>query len=129
MRSHARTAVVLIVAAALLALFLYKVDLRGVVSQILHADVEWLLSVDPADLQFPAEPGGRMTYRSITVDGNEVEFTEGFTDLHTRIYEEVLAGRGFGIAEARPSIELAYRIRTAALDPSPARLHPFLNPR
>ena len=43
MRSHARTAVVLIVAAALLALFLYKVDLRGVVSQILHADVEWLL--------------------------------------------------------------------------------------
>ena len=94
-----------------------------------HADVEWLLSVDPADLQFPAEPGGRMTYRSITVDGNEVEFTEGFTDLHTRIYEEVLAGRGFGIAEARPSIELAYRIRTAALDPSPARPHPFLNPR
>jgi UDP-N-acetyl-2-amino-2-deoxyglucuronate dehydrogenase len=94
-----------------------------------RADVEWFLSVDPADLPFPAEPGGRMTHRSITVDGQEVEFTEGFTDLHTRIYEEALAGRGFGIAEARPSIELAYRIRTVALDPRPASLHPFLNPR
>jgi len=40
-----------------------------------------------------------------------VEFTEGFTDLHTRVYEEVLAGRGFGLDVARPSIELAYRIR------------------
>jgi UDP-N-acetyl-2-amino-2-deoxyglucuronate dehydrogenase len=93
------------------------------------ADVEWFLSVDPSDLPFPAEPGGRMTYRSITVDGQEVEFTEGFTDLHTRIYEEVLAGRAFGISDARPSIELAYRIRTVALDPRPAGLHPFLNPR
>ena len=70
-----------------------------------------------------------MTHRSITVDGQEVEFTEGFTDLHTRIYEEVLAGRGFGIADARPSIDLAYRIRTVALDPRTAGLHPFLNPR
>jgi hypothetical protein len=49
----------------------------------------------------------RTTHRSITVDGQEVEFSEGFTDLHTRVYEEMLAGRGFGIADARPSITLS----------------------
>ena len=54
-------------------------------------------------------PACKTTFRSITVDGDEIEFSEGFTDLHTRVYEEVLAGRGFGIDEARPSIELSHR--------------------
>jgi len=45
------------------------------------------------------------------VDGEQLEFSDGFTDLHTRVYEEVLAGRGFGIADSRPSIELSHRIR------------------
>ena len=53
----------------------------------------------------------RRRYRSITVDGEEIEFSEGFADLHTRVYEEVLAGRGFGIDEARPSVELTASIR------------------
>ena len=53
-----------------------------------------------------AARAAKTTFRSITVDGEELEFSEGFTDLHTRVYEEVLAGRGFGIDEARPSIEL-----------------------
>jgi UDP-N-acetyl-2-amino-2-deoxyglucuronate dehydrogenase len=92
-----------------------------------HARVRWFLSVDHRDLPFTAEPGKRTTFRSITVDGEELEFTEGFTDLHTRIYEEVLAGRGFGIAEARPSIELVHRLRTAPLAArEQGLLHPFL---
>ena len=63
----------------------------------------------------------KTTFRSITVDGEELEFSEGFTDLHTRVYEEVLAGRGFGIADARPSIELSHRIRHAPItDAAPA---------
>jgi UDP-N-acetyl-2-amino-2-deoxyglucuronate dehydrogenase len=78
-----------------------------------RATVRWFLSTDSKDLPFVAKPGGRTTLRSIVVDDHEVEFTEGFTDLHTRVYEEVLAGRGFGIKDARPSVELAYRIRTA----------------
>lgn len=79
-----------------------------------HADVEWLLSIDAADL--PESVAGRQpTYRSITVDGEEVEFSGGFRDLHTVVYEETLAGRGFGIADARPSIELVHQIRTAPL--------------
>lgn len=80
-----------------------------------RADVSWFLSVDPADLPFPVEPGKRSTHRSITVDGNEVEFSEGFADLHTRVYERTLAGDGFAIGDARDSIELVHRIRTAPL--------------
>jgi UDP-N-acetyl-2-amino-2-deoxyglucuronate dehydrogenase len=91
-----------------------------------RARVRWFLSVDSQDLPFPAKTGGKTTYRSITVDGKEVEFSEGFTDLHTRVYEETLAGRGFGIAEARPSIELTYAIRTAPVSPKDERAHPLL---
>ncbi len=76
------------------------------------ARVRWFLSTDAADLPFTPEPGARTTHRSITIDGREVEFSEGFADLHTRVYEEVLAGRGFGIADARPSISLVSRIRS-----------------
>lgn len=77
-----------------------------------EADVRWYLSVEPGDLPQKAREKGRTTFRSITVDGVEVEFTDGFSDLHTRVYEETLAGRGFGIADARPSIGLVHRIRT-----------------
>jgi UDP-N-acetyl-2-amino-2-deoxyglucuronate dehydrogenase len=79
-----------------------------------RADVSFLLSVDFARLPFAAAPGAQTTHRSIEVDGRDVEFSDGFEDLHTRAYEEILAGRGFGIADARPSIELVHRIREAA---------------
>jgi UDP-N-acetyl-2-amino-2-deoxyglucuronate dehydrogenase len=89
-----------------------------------NADVTWFLSTDSSDLPFSPQPGVKTTHRSITVDGNEVEFSEGFADLHTRIYEEVLAGRGFGIAEARPSVELTSRIRVAQIGNPKLGLHP-----
>jgi len=91
-----------------------------------RACVRWFLSVDSSDLPYPIQPGGKTTYRSITVDGQEIEFSEGFTDLHTVTYQEVLAGRGFGLEVARPSIELTYRIRTAPLSPLDSLAHPFL---
>ena len=94
--------------------------------ELARANVRWLLSVDREDLPFSAVPGGKTTHRSIVVDGHEVEFTDGFTDLHTRVYEETLAGRGIGIAEARPSIELAHRIRTAEVEPFGGDAHPAL---
>ncbi len=80
-----------------------------------NADVRWYLSAESSDLPFAPEPGKRTTFRSITVDGEQLEFSDGFTDLHTRVYEEVLAGRGFGLDEARPSIELSHRIRQAPI--------------
>jgi UDP-N-acetyl-2-amino-2-deoxyglucuronate dehydrogenase len=60
------------------------------------------------------------------VDGREVEFSEGFTDLHTRVYQEALAGRGFGIVDSRPSIELCHRLRNVAVSPVASRAHPVV---
>ena len=90
-----------------------------------RARVRWFLSTEISDLPFVPEPGVRTTFRSITVDGREMEFSEGFGDLHTRVYEEVLAGRGFGIDDSRPSIELSHRIRQTAVERVDARLHPM----
>lgn len=91
-----------------------------------RARVRWFLSIDPADLPFPVEPGKKSTYRSITIDGQEVEFTDGFTDLHSRVYEETLAGRGFGIEAARPSINLVHCIRHASISSPNSMAHPLL---
>jgi UDP-N-acetyl-2-amino-2-deoxyglucuronate dehydrogenase len=91
-----------------------------------HAHVRWYLSINPGDLPFSETPGKRSTYRSISIDGTEVEFTEGFTDLHTRVYQETLSGRGFGIEDARPSIELVHRIRTAPIVKTVDDIHPLL---
>lgn len=76
-----------------------------------NADVTWYLSAESEDLPFTPQPGSKTTFRSITVDGEQLEFSDGFTDLHTRVYDEILSGRGFGIDDARPSIELSHRIR------------------
>lgn len=95
--------------------------------ELQHANVRWYLSVDHSDLPFEPRPGERTTYRSITVDGEEIEFTEGFTDLHTRIYERTLAGQGFGIADVRPATELTYAIRTVSLSPLDDFVHPRLS--
>lgn len=91
-----------------------------------RADVRWFLSADAKDLPFAPVPGASATFRSITVDGEEVEFSESFSDLHTRVYEGVLEGAGFGIAESRPAIDLAYRIRQQPPVPVRARSHPSI---
>jgi UDP-N-acetyl-2-amino-2-deoxyglucuronate dehydrogenase len=85
--------------------------------ELQRATVNWFLSTDRADL--PAIDNGGTTFRSIKVDDQEVEFTDGFGDLHTRVYEGVLAGKGFGIDDARPAIELVHRIRHAPVAASP----------
>lgn len=78
-----------------------------------NARVRWFLSVHAAHLPESAQNEGQRTYRSITFDGEEVEFSEGFTDLHTESYRKILGGKGFGLDDALPSIELVYAIRTA----------------
>ena len=90
-----------------------------------NADVEWYLSVRAQDL--PAEvKGERPTHRSIQVDDHEVEFSGGFRDLHTILYERTLAGEGFGIEDARPSIELVHDIRAATPMKADADAHPSI---
>ncbi len=78
------------------------------------AKVNWFLSVNEKDLPRKAIEQGKRTYRSITVDKEEVEFSDGFTDLHTESYREIFAGRGFRVEAARPSVEIAQQIRMAS---------------
>jgi len=101
-------------------------DRAAGVLQLQRADVEWFLSTRHQDLPFTPQPGIKTTFRSIVVDGQEIEFSEGFTDLHTRVYEEVLSGRGFGIADARPSVELTSQIRGATIAAAGADAHPLV---
>jgi len=91
-----------------------------------HARVRWFLSVDIGDVPVMQREAGQRTYRSITVDGEGIEFSEGFTDLHTRSYEEILAGRGFGLEENRVAIETVSAIRNAPIMPLTGEYHPFL---
>lgn len=90
-----------------------------------NADVRWFLSVNEAYLPDAARAANKRTYRSIQFDGDEFEFSEGFTDLHTRSYEAVLGGRGFGLDVAEPSVRLANDIRTMALSPLAGDYHPL----
>ncbi len=83
----------------------------GGVLELEHADVEWFLSVDAADLPDEARAAGMPTWRRLELDGEAFEFSGGFTDLHTRVYEDILAGRGFGLADARPAIDLVHALR------------------
>lgn len=94
--------------------------------QLGRARVRWFLSAESADLPFEPQPGVRTSFRSISIDGEELDFSEGFTDLHTRSYEEILAGRGFTIDDARPSIELVHAIRQAKLTTAALEGHPML---
>ncbi|TLF45509.1 Gfo/Idh/MocA family oxidoreductase [Halomonas urmiana] len=91
-----------------------------------NARVRWFLSVDVNDVPQVVRNDGQRTYRSITVEGEEIEFSGGFTDLHTRSYEEILAGRGFGLEENRVAIETVAAIRTATPQGMTGEYHPFL---
>ena len=94
--------------------------------ELARAHVTWFLSIDAADLPFEPGPGDPSTFRSVTVDGEEVEFSGGFADLHTRVYEETLAGRGFGLEDARPSVDLAHALRHAEAVRPTGPHHPML---
>lgn len=94
-----------------------------------HARVRWFLSIDLNDVPEPVRAQGQRTFRSITVDGQEIEFSGGFTDLHTRSYEEILAGRGFGLEDNRVAIETVAHIRNsrpAVSENSGGDRHPYL---
>ncbi|HAL64718.1 MAG: Oxidoreductase, Gfo/Idh/MocA family [Bacteroidetes bacterium 38_7] len=90
------------------------------------ARVRWFLSIDPKYLPEEIAAKGQRTYRSILIDGKEFEFSEGFTDLHTRIYEDILAGGGYGLEDARQSVEIVYQIRNAKPFGRMGDFHPYL---
>ncbi len=89
--------------------------------------MRWFLSINARDLP-SAVVGKKTTFRSITVDGKEIEFSEGFTDLHDLSYREIVAGRGFPLADVRPSIETVAHIRRAPIELNKGEQHPVLAP-
>lgn len=91
-----------------------------------NARVRWFLSIDYNDIPAQVKEKGQRTFRSITVDGDEIEFSGGFTDLHTVSYREILAGRGFRVDAARRSIQTVYDIRNGELSEKTGEYHPFL---
>ena len=93
--------------------------------ELQNANVRWYLSTDREDLPDDTVQQGKPTYRSISIDGQEIEFSQGFTDLHNRSYQKILQGDGFGTEDARPSIELVSQLRGASISSTDENHHPF----
>jgi len=91
-----------------------------------RASVRWLLSIDEADLPQEVRDKGGYAYRSLTIDGEELNLSEGFTDLHTAVYRDILSGGGFGIKDASPAIDLVHNVRHSRPVPGAGVVHPFL---
>lgn len=100
-------------------------DVNAGVLRLKHADVRWFLSVNYDYIPDAIKAEGQRTYRSITVDGKEIEFSGGFTDLHTSSYQQILKGAGFGLDEAYSSIETVSEIRHMAVTGLHGDYHPF----
>lgn len=94
--------------------------------ELARARVRWFLSVDKGDLPTKPKPGKPLTYRSITVDGKEIEFSGGFADLHTESYKHILAGNGFRWQEVISSLQIVHDIRTQAPTGCKGDYHPGL---
>jgi len=92
---------------------LYQADKASGILKLDNAEVSWHLSLDKYDLPFSIQQAGKTTFRSIKINNEEIDFTDGFTDLHTETYRQILAGKGYGIEDARESIELTEQIRKA----------------
>jgi UDP-N-acetyl-2-amino-2-deoxyglucuronate dehydrogenase len=90
------------------------------------ARVRWFLSVDYNDLPSKVREQGGCAWRSLTVDGQELDLSDGFSDLHTAVYRDILGGGGFGIQDARPSIDLVYHIRHTVETPADGLVHPYV---
>lgn len=91
-----------------------------------RAQVRWFLSIDVNHVPRPLREKGQRTYRSITLDGQEIEFSEGFTDLHTEVYRRTLEGLGFGLDATYEAIATVAKIRHLPVCVNPETMHPFL---
>lgn len=78
-----------------------------------RANVNWMLSIDADTLPDDVKKSGKRTFRTLSIDGEEFEFSEGFTELHTKSYEEIIRGNGFGVGETKAAIDLVHRIRNS----------------
>ncbi len=91
-----------------------------------RARIRWFLSISEDDLPVEVRRQGGFAYRRLEIDGEDLDLSTGFTDLHTEVYRDILQGGGFGIEDARPSIELAYNVRCSRETAANGLVHPFL---
>jgi len=91
-----------------------------------HANIRWFLSIDYNDIPEDMRKAGKRTYRSLRMGEQEIEFSDGFTDLHTEMYREIIAGRGFGLIDAKQSIDIVYHIRNNKSIGLKGDYHPIL---
>lgn len=89
--------------------------------------VRWMLSINADHLPADVKAKGKRTYRSLTMEAQEIEFSDGFTELHTMSYQQIIDGKGFGLEDAQPSIQLAHDIRNAMSIGKSGNYHPYLN--
>lgn len=106
--------------------FLSRPDKMSGIFELERARVRWFLSVDASDLPGHVRAAGKTAFRFLSSNGRELEFSDGFPDLHTAVYRDVLAGGGYSIEDVRPSIQLAYDIRTGTVVPATADAHPLI---
>lgn len=90
-----------------------------------RARVRWFLSINAEHLPVEAVASGKRTFRSIRIGGEEFEFSDGFTDLHTAVYRDILSGGGYGLRDAKSAIETVFEIRNAVVVGASGEYHPF----
>jgi UDP-N-acetyl-2-amino-2-deoxyglucuronate dehydrogenase len=93
--------------------------------ELTRARVRWFLSIDCRFLPFEIQKKGGRTYRSILINNEEIEFSDGFTDLHTLSYQKIMDGEGFRLEDAYPYVSLCQQVRDAEVNPSHSEHHPF----
>jgi UDP-N-acetyl-2-amino-2-deoxyglucuronate dehydrogenase len=105
---------------------LYEPDKAAGYLELKKARVRWFLSIDSNAIPEEIKAQGKRTYRSLTMNGESIEFSDGFTDLHTRVYEDILSGGGFGIDATKASIETVYNIRKQSPVGAIGDYHPLI---
>jgi UDP-N-acetyl-2-amino-2-deoxyglucuronate dehydrogenase len=106
---------------------LHEHDRASGYMELQNARVRWFLSINEETLPAEIRAKGQRTYRSISVDGEEIEFSDGFFDLHTSSYENILKGSGFGLEDARTSVEIVHEIRNKIITPGGSQKHPLVD--
>ena len=90
-----------------------------------RARVRWYLSLDIEDVPQIEREKGKRTYRSLTSNGKAIEFSDGFTDLHTEVYRSIISGKGYGLQDSRTAIETVAHIRNASVIEKNSLAHPM----
>ena len=106
--------------------YVLKPDKAAGFLELEKADIRWFLSLDYNDVPEALKTQGKRTFRSLSLEGEEIEFSDGFTDLHTESYRQIIEGKGFGLTDARSSVSIVHHIRNSKPVGRTGDYHPFV---